>query len=453
MTEVHNLARQVLAAGSSPYAVLLLPEYADFAEVRAAYKRLLNLHPDKTGGDERCCEAFKAITNAFDRIKEAHNRRGAGSGAGDNAVVPLPSKWSSFANAPRGDSPAAAPPQTTAAVPVASSAAGRWGPAPAAAQLERLLKVPAQQLADGGQALKRYSGGGALKAPTTTSGYRAGRGGNGRRGSGDNPGMTRSSGEMGQRSVVEAAEPAQYVYHDGDALAWEAEQSMPPARSLMQDTVPTGRLSHAGGAASAWHRQGRSSLGRLLRQPLPPPVEDSSRAQPGKRPGKGRPASGKRAKRRTAKLDDWSSSDASEEDMQGDAHRDSGDTNGNSTVSSCCRSFQGTYMSFFNAGTESDWTSSSTSSASGSDDGALRQATEGGSCSKPASALQHLQAVVRRQKQVALQAARSTGADAVTQRRTLAVQRTAGRCQKQQGRRPAAPKRQAKLVLVPSIAD
>lgn len=151
--DVERTALAVLAAvrlpNCTPLEVLLLPKTASLQDARAAYKRLLILHPDKNPGAECACEAFKYITSAWDQLRSSEGRVFS-----DATNHEGPRRWSAFtdarnipANSGFGaqSSPAHPPPapgrqsgdSQEHAAP--SAAASKWGRP--ATEAHRLLKV------------------------------------------------------------------------------------------------------------------------------------------------------------------------------------------------------------------------------------------------------------------------------------------------------------------------
>jgi curved DNA-binding protein CbpA len=73
-----------MAPSPDPYRTLGLSASATDAELRAAYRRLVQLHhPDHNGGSPESARRFEAVQEAY---AEARRRRGAGGSAGAGSV-------------------------------------------------------------------------------------------------------------------------------------------------------------------------------------------------------------------------------------------------------------------------------------------------------------------------------------------------------------------------------
>jgi hypothetical protein len=85
---------------SNPYDCLLLPRTASFLDVKAAYKRLLFLHPDKNPTLDVAHEAFKVVVQAYNEIKEINSQtRVPDLQGGNNNAAPVGHKWRAYTSA------------------------------------------------------------------------------------------------------------------------------------------------------------------------------------------------------------------------------------------------------------------------------------------------------------------------------------------------------------------
>jgi hypothetical protein len=114
----HAVALQVIEARKNSvnaYDCLLLPRTASFVDVKAAYKRLLFLHPDKNPNLDVAHEAFRIVLQSYAEIKKANS-----PSEGFTTAAPVGNKWSVYTSAqageqtnhvdiPRGGIPSAAP--------------------------------------------------------------------------------------------------------------------------------------------------------------------------------------------------------------------------------------------------------------------------------------------------------------------------------------------------------
>ena len=86
-------------AQSDPYKVLGIPHSATDAEIRAAYRRLVQLHhPDHNGGSAESARRFEEVQEAYAVIRKLAPRTrsaGSGSGTGRRASAPPPPRESS----------------------------------------------------------------------------------------------------------------------------------------------------------------------------------------------------------------------------------------------------------------------------------------------------------------------------------------------------------------------
>ena len=85
-------------AQSDPYKVLGIPHSATDAEIRAAYRRLVQLHhPDHNGGSAESARRFEEVQEAYAVIRKLAPRTrsaGSGSGTGRRASAPPPPRES-----------------------------------------------------------------------------------------------------------------------------------------------------------------------------------------------------------------------------------------------------------------------------------------------------------------------------------------------------------------------
>jgi curved DNA-binding protein CbpA len=95
----HVIALQVIEAqknSGNAYDCLLLPRTASFVDVRAAYKRLLFLHPDKNPALDVAHEAFKIVLAAFNEIKVNSQASVPNLAGSINNAAPTGNKWSAY---------------------------------------------------------------------------------------------------------------------------------------------------------------------------------------------------------------------------------------------------------------------------------------------------------------------------------------------------------------------
>lgn len=94
-----------------PYAVLGVPRSASEAEIKKAYrKKAMELHPDRTKGDEKKEEEFKRVTQAFEIVGDAEKRAkfdrgeidGEGNPRGFAGGDPAGYRWESRSGSPFG---------------------------------------------------------------------------------------------------------------------------------------------------------------------------------------------------------------------------------------------------------------------------------------------------------------------------------------------------------------
>src|ERR1700733_14799100 len=83
-------------AQSDPYKVLGIPHSATEAEIRAAYRHLVQLHhPDHNGGSAESTRRFEEVQEAYALIRKLDpRRRSAGAGSGRRASAPPPPRES-----------------------------------------------------------------------------------------------------------------------------------------------------------------------------------------------------------------------------------------------------------------------------------------------------------------------------------------------------------------------
>lgn len=159
-------ARRVLAAGPDRHAQLGVPHGAPHAAIKAAYKRLCALHPDKNLGNQLAGEAFAVVSAAYRELGAA---AAAAAGAQPQAAPPLNRRWQAFTGGQQYQAAASnvmqqqQQPQRQQSVPGSGGggsqengtpssgqggsgggwqAASKWGK-PAAANLLRVAPVPA----------------------------------------------------------------------------------------------------------------------------------------------------------------------------------------------------------------------------------------------------------------------------------------------------------------------
>jgi curved DNA-binding protein CbpA len=161
------VALQVIEAHrkcQNAYDCLLLPRTASFLDVRAAYKRLLFLHPDKNPTVDVAQEAFKIVRAAFDEIKaNSQQAREPDLAGGINNSAPVGNKWSAYTSAQAAEQviqvdipsaaaqPPPAPPQQQQQQPTAWSSLpaqqSKWGrPSTDTNRLLKTLEVPTSRL-------------------------------------------------------------------------------------------------------------------------------------------------------------------------------------------------------------------------------------------------------------------------------------------------------------------
>ncbi len=69
-----------------PYATLGVSRAASDAELRAAYRRLVQLHhPDHNGGSHESALRFEAVQAAYGQVREQRARAGSSAGSGSSA--------------------------------------------------------------------------------------------------------------------------------------------------------------------------------------------------------------------------------------------------------------------------------------------------------------------------------------------------------------------------------
>jgi curved DNA-binding protein CbpA len=83
-----------VAAARDPYVVLGVAKDAPEAEIRAAYRRLVQLHhPDHNGGSPESARRFEEVQDAYAevrRLRSAGGARTASAGSGARASAPRP---------------------------------------------------------------------------------------------------------------------------------------------------------------------------------------------------------------------------------------------------------------------------------------------------------------------------------------------------------------------------
>ncbi len=97
--DVNAEAARVLAAGPDPHDILALPRGAPLADVKARWKKLCALHPDKAHGNALAAEAFALINAAYHKLNEAGAAPAGplhGSGSQPEAA-PAVNRWQAFA--------------------------------------------------------------------------------------------------------------------------------------------------------------------------------------------------------------------------------------------------------------------------------------------------------------------------------------------------------------------
>jgi len=100
--DARAVALQVIEAHekkSNPYQCLLLPETASFLDVRAAYKRLLFLHPDKNPNLDVAHEAFKIVIAAYNDIRADSQTSVPDLKGGNNNAASVGNKWRAYTSA------------------------------------------------------------------------------------------------------------------------------------------------------------------------------------------------------------------------------------------------------------------------------------------------------------------------------------------------------------------
>lgn len=111
--DVNAEAARVLAAAAwgSPHDILGVDRAAPLAEVKARYKKLCALHPDKAHGNALAAEAFALISAAYRKLSEAP-AAGVGAQHGSQAE-PAPgfNRWQAFTGGRQPQQPAGQPQQ------------------------------------------------------------------------------------------------------------------------------------------------------------------------------------------------------------------------------------------------------------------------------------------------------------------------------------------------------
>lgn len=105
--DVNAEAARVLAAGPDPHDILGCPRGAPLADVKARYKKLCALHPDKAHSNALAAEAFALISAAYRKLKEAG---AAGPGALHGIqpeAAPAFNRWQAFTGGRQHPQPAA----------------------------------------------------------------------------------------------------------------------------------------------------------------------------------------------------------------------------------------------------------------------------------------------------------------------------------------------------------